>query len=169
MVRPAELRDAAAIARVHVETWRTAYRRLLPEEYLASLDEAAYEGRWKRILETDANKVYVAENDGHVVGFASAGPERAGEPGFSGELYAIYVLASAQGQGHGRGLVKASVGGLRELGLADMIVWVLKDNPSRRFYEQLGGIYLREQPLTIGSAVVQEVSYGWKRLEDVRA
>lgn len=170
MVRPADRGDAAAIARVHVATWRSAYSELLPADFLASLSETAYEGRWQRILETNSNKVYVAENDGDIVGFASAGRERAGETGFQGELYAIYVLESAQGQGHGRDLVRAAVGGLRELGLTDMIVWVLKDNAGgRKFYERLGGVYVRAQPITIGPAVLEEVSYGWKRLADVRA
>lgn len=170
MVRPADRGDAAAIARVHVATWHSAYSELLPADFLASLSESAYEERWERILETNSNKVYVADNDGEIVGFASAGRERAGETGFQGELYAIYVLESAQGQGHGRDLVRAAVGGLRELGFNDMIVWVLKDNAwARKFYERLGGAYVRAQPITIGPAVLEEVSYGWKRLADVRA
>lgn len=169
MVRPAGVSDAAAIARVHVETWRTAYRGLLPDDFLDSLSEAAYADRWSRLLGADSSRVYVAEEDGGVVGFASGGRERAGEVGFAGELYAIYVLATAQRRGHGRQLVKAVVDGLREAGLTDMIVWVLRDNPvARRFYESLGGIYVRSQPITIGSAQLEEVSYGWKRLEDVR-
>jgi ribosomal protein S18 acetylase RimI-like enzyme len=78
-------------------------------------------------------------------------------------------LREAQGRGHGRRLVQAVVGGLRELGLAEMIVWVLRDNAiARKFYERLGGVYVRAQPITIGSALLQEVSYGWKRLDDVR-
>jgi len=104
-----------------------------------------------------------------VVGFASGGPERAGEAGYGGELYAIYVIDEAQGRGHGRRLVQAVVGGLREMGLDDMIVWVLRDNSAARgFYERLGGLYVRSQPITIGSALLQEVSYGWKSLDDLR-
>ncbi len=168
-VRTAEIDDAAAIARVHVATWRTTYRGLLPDDFLASLDEAGYEERWKRTLGEASARVYVAEGRDGVVGFASGGRERAGETGFSGELYAIYVLREAQGRGHGRRLVHAVVAGLRELGLADMIVWVLRDNKSARdFYEQLGGVLVRSQPITIGSALLQEVSYGWKSLDAIR-
>lgn len=169
MVRRADASDAAAIARVHVQTWRTAYRGLLPDDFLDSLSEPANEERWKQTLEAGASQVYVAQQDGSVVGFASGGRERAGEQGFGGELYAIYVLETAQHHGHGRQLVRALVDGLREMGLMDMIVWVLRDNPvARRFYERLGGVYIRSQPITIGSAQLEEVSYGWKRLEDVR-
>lgn len=170
LVRHAGAEDARAIAAVHVASWRTTYRGLLPDDFLDSLDVAAYESRWRRILEDGSGRVYVAEDGRDIVGFASGGRERAGEDGFEGELYAIYVLAEAQGRGHGRRLVQAVVSGLRELGLRDMIVWVLRDNPgARRFYERLGGVFVREQPITIGSTVLQEVSYGWTRLEDVSA
>ncbi|HEX2646016.1 MAG TPA: GNAT family N-acetyltransferase [Candidatus Dormibacteraeota bacterium] len=166
MVRRAVISDAAAIAGVHVATWRTAYRGLLPDEFLASLGEAGYEERWRRNLGQSASQVYVADENDDVVGFASGGRERAGEPGFHGELYAIYVLEKAQGHGHGHRLVHAVAQGLHEMGLADMIVWVLRDNPTaRRFYERLGGVYVRAQPITIGPTTLQEVSYGWTNLE----
>ncbi len=169
MIRSATLMDAPAIARVHVASWRSTYHGVLPDEFLASLSEANYEERWKRVIAPTA-KVYVAEDDGgDLVGFASGGRERAGEEGFEGELYAIYVVDAAQRRGFGRELVRAMVGGLRELGLADMLVWVLRDNPpARDFYERLGGVYVRSQPITIGSVTLEEVSYGWRRLEDVR-
>jgi ribosomal protein S18 acetylase RimI-like enzyme len=154
---------------VHVETWRSAYRGLLPDDYLAALDEAGYEQRWSRTLADGTGRVFVAEDRGRVVGFASGGAERAGEDGFAGELYAIYVLLEAQGHGHGRALVRAVAQALREMKLSDMIVWVLRDNhPARHFYERLGGVYVRSQPITIGSALLQEVSYGWRSLDDVR-
>lgn len=169
-MRPAGVADAAAIARVHVATWRTAYRGLLPDDFLGSLDEPGYEARWVRAISDPGIRVYVTEEGEAVVGFASGGRERAGEPEFSGELYALYVLSEAQGHGHGRRLVRAVVDGLHEMGIRDMIVWVLRDNPNaRRFYERLGGVFVREQPITIASTVVQEVSYGWRRLEDVVA
>lgn len=168
VVRPAEIDDAAAIARVHVATWRSAYRGLLPDDFLDSLSESHYEERWQRTIADQGSGVYVAEDGRQVVAFASGGPERAGEDGFSGELYAIYVMREAQGRGHGRALVRAVTKGLREMGLADLIVWVLRDNPSaRRFYERLGGVYVREQPITIGSAVLREVSYGWRSLDSL--
>lgn len=169
MVRPATLGDAAAIARVHVASWRSTYRGLLPEDFLASLGEEPYTERWTRVIGDGSSSVLVVEEDGDIVGFASCGRERAGENGFAGELYAIYVLDSAQRHGHGRELVRAAAGAMREMRLADMIVWVLRDNEAaRRFYERLGGVYVRSQPITIGSATLEEVSYGWRSLDDMR-
>jgi GNAT superfamily N-acetyltransferase len=142
---------------------------LLADEFLASLSELGYTERWERVIRDPASLVFIAEDAREVVGFASGGRERAGETGYSGELYAVYVLESAQRQGYGRELLRAIVDGLRAMDLHDMIIWVLRDNrPARRFYERLGGAYVRSQPITIGSATLEEVSYGWPRLEDVR-
>lgn len=173
MIRAATILDAADIARVHVASWRTTYRGLLPDDFLASLDDAGYEDRWRRALSESSMRVYIAEEKSEIgveiVGFASCGRERAGESGYAGELYSIYVLEQAQRQGFGRELVRAVVGGLKDLGLDDMIIWVLRDNQvARAFYERLGGKFVRSQPITFGPETFEEVSYGWRRLEDVR-
>jgi ribosomal protein S18 acetylase RimI-like enzyme len=169
MVRPATLDDASGIADVHVATWRTTYRGLLPDDFLASLSEEHYAERWRRVIGEGSSRVFVVDLPEGVVGFASGGRERAGENGFAGELYALYVLDSAQRRGHGRELVRAVAGALQQMEMPDMIVWVLRDNAAaRHFYERLGGEYVRAQPITIGSATLEEVSYGWRRLEDVR-
>jgi ribosomal protein S18 acetylase RimI-like enzyme len=169
LVRRAKVDDAPAIAAVHVASWRTSYKGLLPDGYLAAMSEPTYEEQWRGFIDRGTSLIYVAEEDDGIVGFVSGGHERAGEDEFGGELYAIYVLEAAQGHGHGRELVRAMVGGLREMGFADMVVWVLRDNaPGRRFYERLGGVYVREQSITIASTSLKEVAYGWRRLEDVR-
>jgi ribosomal protein S18 acetylase RimI-like enzyme len=169
MVRRAGLEDAGAIARVHVDAWRTTYVGLLPADFLASLSAAHYGERWRRVIGDRSSRVFVVEEEGEVVGFASGGRERAGENRFAGELHSIYVVSGAQGRGHGRELVRAVAGALREMKLADMIVWVLRDNlPARGFYERLGGLYVKSQPITFGIATFEEVCYGWRRLGDIR-
>jgi ribosomal protein S18 acetylase RimI-like enzyme len=173
MIRPATIDDAEAIAQVHVLSWRQTYRTVLPDDFLESLTEADYADRWRRFIGGGSSRVFVVEPEDSaergVVGFASAGRERAGEIGYSGELYAIYLLDAFHRRGYGRELVRASVDGLQEMGLKDMIIWVLRDNqPARRFYERLGGAFVRAQPITIGSVTLEEVSYGWPRLDGVR-
>jgi ribosomal protein S18 acetylase RimI-like enzyme len=142
---------------------------LLAEEFLASLSELGYTDRWQHVISDGETLVVVAEDAGEVVGFASGGRERAGEIGYTGELYAIYLLEGVQRRGLGRELFRAIVEGLRGMQLADLIVWVLRDNHrARGFYERLGGAYVRSQPITIGPSTLEEVSYGWRRLDDVR-
>jgi ribosomal protein S18 acetylase RimI-like enzyme len=157
--------DAAAIARVHVASWRTTYPGMLPDGYLAGLDVEEYAARWSRTLEDPygRSEVLVAEEAGGIVGFASCGRERDGDPRYDGELYAIYLLSEAQGRGHGRALIQASAAALFERGWTSMVVWVLRDNArARLFYERMGGDYLREREIDFGFGVsVMEVAYLW--------
>ena len=105
--------------------------------------------------------VYVAETPGgEVVGFASAGPQREGDEMYKGEIYTLYLLQSYQKQGIGSLLFRACVTELHQSGMASLLVWVLAANPARKFYEAMGGKYLREKE--IGSHRLIDVAYGWK-------
>ena|SRR5437879_2764660 len=169
MVRPARLEDAEGIARVQVESWRTTYPGMIPQDFLDSMDEAAFVGRWSERLghESSRRMTFIAERGGRMVGFATGGAEREGDVRYLGELYAIYVLREWHGRGLGRELANAVARALVERGLYSMLVWVLRDNlQARAFYEHLGGVYVREHALDFGAGFeVMEVSYGW---DDVR-
>ena len=97
-VRAADLADAAAIAQVHVDSWRTTYRGIVPDAFLAGLPSERRTEAWTGILRDSSAQscVYVAaDSQGTVVGFASGGPERAGDALHTGEVYALYPLASS--------------------------------------------------------------------------
>ena len=163
-IRQATMADVAAIARVHVESWRTTYKGLLPDDYLANLTYEQREPLWREILSKPVGHslVYVAEdNAGNIVGFASGGPERSGDPVYTGEVYAIYLLESWQGQGIGRQLTITLVRQLIQRGFTSLLIWVLADNPSRRFYEALGGQPVRERLEMTGGVELMDVAYGW--------
>ena len=81
--------------------------------------------------------------------------------GYTGELYAIYLLARHQRLGIGRSLVRKLCAWLLTEGLTTVYTWVLEENPSRRFYESLGGTEFKCQTITIGGRDVMEVAYGW--------
>jgi GNAT superfamily N-acetyltransferase len=107
--------------------------------------------------------VYVAEDaQGTIVGFASGGPERSGDPVYTGELYAIYLLAQHQGKGMGRHLVISLVHRLLQEGMRGLLLWVLAANPARTFYERLGGQRVYEKTVTIDGVALLEVAYGWR-------
>ena len=157
--------DAAGIARVHVASWRTTYRGIVPADYLAGLSAEQREEFWIRVLTNpEAERVVLVAEDesGQIVGFASGGPERTGDPVYQGELYAIYLLATHQRRGIGRQLFQAVVEKLAEAGLTSMLLWVLADNPSRTVYDRLGGEPVRTQRIEIGGATLEEVAYGWR-------
>jgi GNAT superfamily N-acetyltransferase len=111
--------------------------------------------------------VYAAENNkGEIVGFSSGGKERSGKyNGFDGELYAIYILKEHQNKGIGKALVKAVMNDMKGLGFNSMLVLVLKDNPSRLFYEALGAHLIDTEEIEIGGKKLTELVYGWKDLD----
>jgi GNAT superfamily N-acetyltransferase len=111
----------------------------------------------------------VAVESERVMGFASFGPERSGDPQYRGEVYAIYVLKEAQSRRIGRWLMSAAASRLEEMGIRSALLWVLRDSPSRGFYERLGGELLRTQEARIGGVMLPEVAYGWKDLGLLKA
>ena len=46
VLRPARPGDAAAIARVHVDTWRSTYAGLLPDRYLVTMSMTRRAAHW---------------------------------------------------------------------------------------------------------------------------
>ena len=164
IIRQAALEDAAGIARVHVDTWRTTYRGIVPEDYLANMSYEESEKRWAARLNDSEGKtyIYVAEDKaGHIVGFVSGGPDRDNDPVYKGELYAIYILQAHHGEGIGRRLTLALVEGLLQMGLDSMILWVFAVNPARRFYEALGGQLVKTNQFEINGVIIDEVAYAW--------
>lgn len=127
--------DPLAVARVYVESWRSAYRDIVPQPYLDALSP----GRWAGGLDRDGHQSLVLIQDGIPVGTAAAGPSRwPGYPDF-GEIVSLYLLPDRVGKGWGRPLLAAAVETLAAQGFRDILLWVLAENArARSFYERNG-------------------------------
>lgn len=172
-IRRARADDAAAIARVHVDSWRSTYAGMLPEDMLVKLSSAEHETRWWRhVLGRFRRRhyVYVAvDAQEGVVGFISGGPSRDKELGQDSEIYALYLLDEFHGSGVGRDLFLRLANRLyRECG-PGLAVWVLSVNPSRFFYEAMGGQRIATRCERMGGAEVQETAYGWADMTELVA
>jgi len=169
-IRPAVPDDLLGLARVHVATWHSTYRGIVPDARLDALtvegDIASGFGRWLKDPAPGFAYLVAHRPAGEIVGFAVGGPNRYPEDDFSGELGAIYVLRPFQGLGIGSALVGGVARHLLATGRPDMIVWVIAKNPYRRFYEKLGGVFVRERVATsrIAGEELRERSYGWRDL-----
>ncbi len=160
-VREAVPEDAAAIAAVHVGSWRETYKGLIPDDILERLDEAARAVYWARVLEESRRTacVFVAEDGAGVCGFSCGGPERTRRPDVSSELYAIYLMRRAQNKGVGLRLFEAVTSELRTHGHHSMAVWVLDGNPTVGFYEAMGGRLTGSRDEPFGHVVLHELDY----------
>jgi RimJ/RimL family protein N-acetyltransferase len=141
-VRHAEISDSEGIARVHTRSWQSAYRGLLPDEWLDALRWEDRKVRWDAILASgNKNHVYVATTvQKEIIGFASSGPSRDEDIDQEEvhELYAIYLTPEYWGKGIGKALLNAIMKDVPKTAKR-LELWVLEDNASgRRFYESKG-------------------------------
>jgi len=160
-VRPAVISDAPGLARVHVAAWRSAYVGIMPDAYLAELDESRFARGWERALDEAVSTVFVGTVDGTVQGFATFGDGRDAQPVASGQLYAFNLHPIAFGTGLAKELHVASLGGLAAAGHERAYLWVAEANPrARRFYEREGwGADGASQIEEFGGAPLTEVRY----------
>ncbi len=170
-LRQARAADAAAIANVHVATWQDAYAGILPNESLANMSDIRYAAMWtEAIARPNDQAILVAEAaDRRVLGFGSAGPNRNQHQPFAGEVYTLYVAVDDQNQGIGRLLLRGLLQALSDQELDSAIVWVLSRNPSRFFYEALGGRPAGERSERFWGVELTETAYGWTNLRQTLA
>lgn len=172
-------RCADDIAKVYVDTWRAAYAGLLPDKVLLGMSYERQAGDWSWVIRNRAESqpIIVATEIGHgVVGFVSYGrsrtadrpaegpcAERQGGPQV-GEVFTLYVLSEFQDRGIGRQLLLAAFTSLRDRGFERALLWVLRANNARFFYERLGGVRISERRERLWGCHVDETAYGWPDL-----
>lgn len=140
-VRRATPGDAPGIALVQVRSWQSAYRGMIPDAVLDSLDAGeARAARWRGIIDKPEGDLLVADDAARVVGFCSMIPSRDADADASvGEIAALYVTPGAWRQGHGRALIAAAVQAAAARSYRELTLWVLRDNARAiAFYDSAG-------------------------------
>ena len=142
-VRWAQVKDARAIANVHVASWRAAYPGLLPDEVLAELSIDAREREWRKWLSEGGERQHtlLAESGGGVIAFCTlkmpSADEDEGED--VGEIPALYADPRYFATGVGTLLIEAGLEVMRERGYREAILWMLEGNErAAAFYERRG-------------------------------
>lgn len=176
-IRIATLEDAPALARVLIDTIRSAHRGQVPDEALLKQPLAeAYaesEANWRRALQEIANgdnpqaQIFVAEDEtGTVVGLTMVGPPKQALLPNSGEIYTLYVRQSHQGRGYGHALVQAAAEFLAQVGFSSLLIGALAVNaPACRFYANLGGRVVAERETETFEMLMPELVFGWEDLQ----
>lgn len=141
-LRAATLDDAPAIARLHLASWRRAYRDLAPREVFEAMDEALRLKRWTATLTQPLAQqaVVVAQRDGRLAGMGMATPPSQAGFGARGEIGSLYIDPSFQRLGLGRRLMSVLAGQISAWGYGGVALGVVVGNePAIAFYEALGG------------------------------
>jgi ribosomal protein S18 acetylase RimI-like enzyme len=163
--RPAQMEDIGAIARIEVETWRATYAGMLPDRLLISMSERRQKSSWAGLVRYRPGDVIVAEQEGDgVVGFGNCGAQRDPSLPYTGEVFTLYVTPDSQNLGVGRRLVGALFDRLLEKGRTSALIWVIAANPSRYFYERMGGRLILTRHIRVAGEPVEAVAYAWPDL-----
>ena len=157
MIRYYEKEDIEQIAKLIDEDWKIAYKGIVDEKYLESLN---YKEREKRIeSKYQKEKAIVYEEGGVIKGFCRFGENRDEEKDLA-EIYALYVKNDDIRLGIGGMLVNRAMEILKSRGYNEVILWCLKENRNgRNFYEKIGGKLYNERKFKIGDKYYDEVSY----------
>ncbi|MBS4193032.1 GNAT family N-acetyltransferase [Bacillus sp. FJAT-49705] len=167
LIRKAAITDAAGIATVHVDCWRTTYKDMISEEFLRNLSYEKRTELWTNNISREDSSIFVAvDEEGRIIGFTSGSGVKPGEyQEFDGDVTSIYILEKCQGQGIGRKLLSRLFEEFRSLGFRAAIVKVLEENNSRRFYEAMGARLVDSTIVKIAEDQLTLLVYGW---EDIR-
>lgn len=173
MIRHAMTSDAQAIARIQNASWRATYRNVIWQETLDRLDTARMTQGWLSwfmsrpsgslcLVATDAeNRDRPSRVIGYVMARATPGAQSVlGDA----EIQVLYLDPAHCRMGTGRQLVAASARGLEILGFRSLRIWSLANNPSRPFYDRLGGTVIDQRPTRLAGQTLHEVCYYWPRL-----
>jgi GNAT superfamily N-acetyltransferase len=164
-ILPAQPEDAVAIATLHVESWRSAYRGLLPDAFL---DGPVVENRlilWRERLNgpaADRRLVLKAILRGELVGFACVLLDD--EPAHGPRLDNLHVRPPLKGGGIGSLLFHSALDWVgRTAPGQPMHLWVIEGNvPARRFYDRHGGVVAERRTLEVVPGIpVPELRYVW--------
>ncbi len=165
-IRFARPDDAAAVARVYVESWHDTYAAILPKRLLCAMTPQGQAARWRAAISASRREqVLVAECERYgVVGMSSLGPARDSALGYDGEVYTLYVDPGFLGRGVGRALLRDGFSNLCARGFSSCVVWAHARNPARFFYEAMGGRLIAERMQQMMGDSVPEAAFGWRKL-----
>jgi GNAT superfamily N-acetyltransferase len=142
VLRHAQPRDSDAIAALHAESWRSAYRGLVPDGFLGAGLDAERLQAWRdrfAIVPPDRRLVLLATSGDALIGFTCVLAD--GETGFGPLLDNLHVKPGWRGRGIGARLLDESRAWVSRIAPGQpMHLWVMEGNTAARaFYRAQGG------------------------------
>ena len=142
-IRKALPEDAYDRSACHVSSWRSAYKGIVPDEYLNDL---SVEKGAEKFRQTNLNNpdflYYCATYDNKIIGNLVIGKSREEDKPDAGEICGIYLIEEFWGKGYGKTMMDYAIDKLKCMGYNEIILWVLEENDrARRFYEKCNFVF----------------------------
>jgi RimJ/RimL family protein N-acetyltransferase len=153
--------DINDVSRVYAQSWKSAYRGIVPQDYLASISK----DRWSKFLVNEISNMWIVSDEKQIIGSSTYAPARDEKYNGWGEIISIYLIPSYFHQGIGTKLLHASMNELFSMGYSNLYLWVLEDNHSaRQFYEKNGFRFNGDAMQSIiGGEPLNEIKYIYQR------
>ena len=142
-IRKALIEDAYERAVCHVSSWRSAYKGIVPDEYLDNLSVENRAEKFKRQLQELTNVLfYNAVYENKIIGLLGIWKSSGEDKPNTGEIGGIYLIEEFWGKGYGREMMNFAINTLKNMGYNEINLWVLEDNiRARKFYEKCGYVF----------------------------
>lgn len=165
-IRQATAKDCRGLARVQVDSYRTAYVGLFPRPYLEHFAYEEQEQDWLELLTTNTDDILLVavSTEEQVIGYVLARAEPDIHPGYDAEILALHVRQPLQRRGIGKALLRRAIEELEARGCKSVMLWTLKGNPTRRWYERLQGKVIGEKSRQVDDWDIVEIAYGWEEI-----
>jgi len=140
-IRAATPDDAEAIADIHIAAWQFAYKGIMDDALLESMERDRKIAAWAEAIGELGWSVYVAQDNGEITGFIHISEYRDHdmESGRTGEVASLYIKPELIGTGVGGRLFSEGLHRLETRGYSRIALWILEKNErSISFYEKFG-------------------------------
>jgi len=161
VIRPWQKTDLESIRRVTWQSWISTYLSFIPESDLKSYFDTHYtEASLLSMFDDPFTQGFIAEEDGHIAGYARLFFSRD-----KNCLYvsSLYLLPEFEGKGIGIRLLNSAEGYAAKKGLDELWIGVMvKNRQAVLFYRKVGFLFIREEPFTMGKTTVSHL-IGYKK------
>ena len=132
-VRPG---DAPQLAHIQAESWKAAFREIIPADILSEYtDPEPVTRMYEHLLTHGSAHGYILERDGAPHGIAWWDAAREPDMAGTAELICIHSLPAHWHQGYGKLLLEKVLRDVKSAGYPSILLWVFDANlPAIRFY-----------------------------------
>ena len=140
LIRNVRQGDELDLAYIQTESWKAAFKDILPAEILqTSTDLNSAMAMYKQLLDENVGNGYILEVDSHAHCIAWWDEARDSDMPDHAELICIHSLQGNWRKGFGTQMMSRVMGDMRAAGYEKVMLWVFTNNiRARKFYESFG-------------------------------
>lgn len=140
-IRRATPEDVRSLAEVHVASWQSAYRDILPDSVRKGFTVDKWVSKFQQMLAEETQVIALIEDKGKILGYTIIGPNRDEDLKAEdcGEVWGLYISPDHWRKGLGTRLTRWACRELKSRGYDIATLWVFETNlAAKEFYQALG-------------------------------